>query len=394
MAKTRPRDKSRQQKGKGKDTKRNGVLSKAQVTPAQLLSEANALLQTSQPDEALVKAQRALSLLKPSSASTIQALPVLNLLGEICIELGELDAARGYFIEAAELDPDGEIPEDVGGGSEKFLWLAQLCEEGGAESIQWFEKGAAALRKVIGALQESTKKESQELAEEKKAKLANALCGCVEVYMTDLSWEEDAEAKCEAFITEALLIAPESPEVLQTLASIRISQVKFEEARSALKRSLALWKDLTPEDPRVPDFPTRISLSRLLLESQMYDEAMEVLENLITEDDSSVEAWYLGGWCLYLTAVNQKNEQEGQEGQSAMIGLQKLSRDWLQNSMKVYQSLDYEDDRLRQHAIELIEELDRVLGPSPEQDDEDDDEAEWEDASEEEQEADTVMTTT
>ena len=108
------------------------------------------------------------------------------------MELGNVEAARENFTLAASLDPEGEIPGALGGGVEKFLWLAQLCEEGGSESVQWFEKGAMVLRREIGVLEGmgSTPQASQAL-EEKKTKLANALCGVVEVYMTDLSYVQD-----------------------------------------------------------------------------------------------------------------------------------------------------------------------------------------------------------
>jgi len=200
-------------------------------------------------------------------------------------------------------------------------------------------------------------------------------------------WEEDAEARCEALVAEALLVAPDSAETLQTIASVRISQEKFEEARGYLAKSMKLWSDLQPEDSKVPDFPTRISLSRLLMEARMEEEAIEVLERLITEDDSSVEAWYLGGWCLHLLAKKRKPSANGSAngpegtGDSDVTGLLRASRDWLQNSLKLYQLLDYEDERLRDHAIELVEGLNNVLGPAT-ADDEEADGDEWEDADE------------
>jgi hypothetical protein len=77
----------------------------------------------------------------------------------------------------------------------------------------------------------------------------------------------------------------------------------MEDAQSALRRSLETWQDLPPEHPDVPDYPERISLARLLMEAQMEEEALEVVERLVGEDDESIEAWYLGGWCLYLMAI-------------------------------------------------------------------------------------------
>lgn len=60
------------------------------------------------------------------------------------------------------------------------------------------------------------------------------------------SMEPDAENNCERFVTEALLAVPGSAEALQTLASVRISQTRMDDAKAALERSVGLWKDLEP----------------------------------------------------------------------------------------------------------------------------------------------------
>jgi tetratricopeptide (TPR) repeat protein len=375
MAKTKPaerREKKTAKTGVPKETK------KPKTSPEELLIQAATLLQTSQPEEALVAARRALSLLQPgTSKPSAAALPALNLLGEINVELGDPDSAREAFQAAIIIDPEG-----ANDGAEKFLWLAQLNEEGGAESVRWFEKGIEVLKREIGELEGKLVKKAEvaELLEEKRQKVANSLCGIAEVYMTDLSLEEDAEARCNAAVTEALLFAPENPEPLQTLASIRISQLKPEEARSALTRSLELWKNLDPDDPKVPDYSTRISLSRLLMEAEMEDEAIEVLEQLVGENDGSVEAWYLGGWCLHLLAGKQKTKGEDKTATSLL----RASRDWLENCLKVFTMLEYEDERLKEHADEILKELNDVLGPSTgeEEDDWEDDDGEGDDDEE------------
>lgn len=203
-------------------------------------------------------------------------------------------------------------------------------------------------------------------------------------------WEADAESKCETLVTEALLVAPLSPEPLQTLASVRISQLRLPDAKAALARSMELWNDLPPEDPHVPDFPTRISLARLLMEAEMEMQAIEVLERLVQEDDGSVEAWYLGGWCLFLMGEKRRKagrggENKGMEGGTELDGegedwmaLMAASREWLRNSLKLYDSQDYEDDRLRDHALELVGGLDAELGDAG-ADEEEDGGGEWED---------------
>jgi tetratricopeptide (TPR) repeat protein len=368
MAKTKPQDR------KSKKSAKNGA-SKPKTSPEALLVQAATLLQTSEPEEALVAARRALNILQPSSTPpSVAALPALNLLGEIQVELGDPESAREAFEAAIAIDPLG-----ASDGAEKFLWMAQLNEEGGAKSVAWFEKGIEVLKREIGELEGKLVKKTEvtDLLEEKKQKVANSLCGIAEVYMTDLSWEEDAEARCEAAVTEALLFAPSNPEPLQTLASIRISQLRHEDAKAALARSMDLWKDLDPDDDRVPDYSTRISLSRLLMEAELEDEAFEVLERLIGENDGSVEAWYLGGWCLHLLAGKQKAKGEGDAATQDL----RTSRDWLENCLRLYTLLEYEDERLKEHADEILKELNDTLGPST-------GEEEWEDAGDDDDDED------
>lgn len=368
MAKAKP---SKEQKDARKLAKKmaNGH-AKPKETPEQLYASAIDLVEQYQPEEALKQAKKLWQ--QVQNGSITETLPALNLLGEISVELGDVDAARGYFEQAVVLDPEGKVPETMGGGAEKFLWLAQLSEEGGKSSVEWFKKGAIALQTEIEALEGGKVPGMDEEAllmmrVEKKRKLANALCGIVEVYMTDLSWEEDAEARCESLVTQAMTIEDEtSPEVLQTLASVRLSQERKEDAQSALTRSLQTWKDLDPEDPAVPDFPTRVSLARLLMEAEMESEAMAVLHRLVTDDDQSVEAWYLGGWCQHLIAEKMKAAAATTgdvPDADSLEAAAKGSRNWLKMALKLYSQLEYEDERLFEHAKELVAGLDMVLGP-------------------------------
>ncbi|KAL4920223.1 hypothetical protein BDW62DRAFT_209088 [Aspergillus aurantiobrunneus] len=337
MGKPRPHKKKASKSREKSVLSAGGSISKRKMNedPTKLLEQATLLLQTGQPDVALSLAQQAL---ESAPANSPAQLSGLNAVAEIYVELGEIDLARKYFLQAVELDPTGSIPESEGGGAEKFLWLAQLSELGGKDSVQW--------------------------------------------------WEEDAENRCETLITEAMLVQPNSPEVLQTLASIRISQLREEDAQTALSRSLELWKDLPPEDPNVPDFPTRISLSRLLMEVSMLLEAVEVLERLVLEDDQSVEAWYLGGWCLYLLAEKGEAPKDPEEGESNEAPESKrhvslvASREWLRQSLTLYELVQYEDERLKEHALELVEAMNKEVGEDMEDDsnaeDGEEGEEEWE----------------
>lgn len=390
MAKSKPSNKAEKQ------ARKEAKKMASNESPEELYAAALTFIEQSQPLEALQQAEKLYNAVQ--HRSVLEALPALNLLGEICVELGEVVAARGYFEQAVTLDPMGTVGGALADGAEKFLWLAQLCEEGGQQSVAWFEKGAQALQNEIAALESGQATGLDEealllLRVEKKRKLANALCGIVEVYMTDLSWEDDAEARCENLITQAMAAEDQtSPEILQTLASVRLSQEKKEDAQAALKRSMGAWKDLDPEDSAVPDFATRISLTRLLMEAELESNAMDVLERLVLEDDQSVETWYLGGWCQNLIAKKTERGESGPAGQAMtdaeheanLEAIYKGSRRWLKTALKLYKLVEYEDERLKQHAEELVAALDNMLGPEKEGEEMDDEwEDEWEGIEEE-----------
>ena len=151
------------------------------------------------------------------------------------------------------------------------------------------------------------------------------------------------------------------------------------------------------------------------MEAKMETQAMGVLEGLVAIEDGSVEAWYLGGWCALLMAGrgreivdgkdggdNQAQEEEMQDSTGIANGkngnedegpvteeerraLLITSREWLRNSLRLYEMQDYEDERLRHHAVELVAELDAELGEIG-ADEEDSAGEGWEDEGEDEEE--------
>lgn len=359
-----------------------------------LLSEAAALLEQSQPDIALPLVEEALRRLEEEreqqnadsdidtflklAAEGKPTLPVaLSLEAEIQMAVGEIDAARTSFLRATAMDSDGVLIS-----AEPWLWLAQLSEGGGRESISYFTKATEVLRNEIEVLEDvSDDDQALEVLNEKRSKLADALAAMTEVYMTDLSWESDAEQRCESYITEAVAICPDqlSAGVLQTLASVRISQERLDDARQALKRSMEIWKDIPfeVESESRPDFATRISLSRLLMEIEAEAEAFDVLQGLIREDDQSVESWYLGGWCQVLVVQKVSGDEDARKKS------QEQAKTWLDNCLRLFRVQQYEDDRLRDHASELVQQLNKELGVEDQMDDDDN---AWEDEDDDDDE--------
>ncbi|KAK0672790.1 hypothetical protein QBC41DRAFT_312739 [Cercophora samala] len=364
MAPTKPKKKSTKDKAKDRLRAKAAASQSSNVNPRELLAQAVGMLEVGDAQGAAKVATAAYDHIGDSGR---QAGAALSLLGQIHVELGEIDSARQFFLSAVKADEDGLLPEDLGGGAEKFLWLAQLSEEGGQDSVGWFERGAAALRAQIQTLTDAlesrplTRDDQEAVINEKRRKLADTLCAVAEVYMTDLSWEEDAESRCEALITEATMLAPEQPDTWQTVANVRISQTRTEEAREALKRSLGLWTDLPPEDPGVPAFPSRVSLVRLLIEVGLEEQAIEVAGRLVDEDDLSVEAWYLGGYGKFM--LGERLKEVGQAGDvDKWRVVWRSSRKWLSQCLRIFEAEEYEDDRLGEHAQELLGVIKTELG--------------------------------
>ncbi|PSR90450.1 hypothetical protein BD289DRAFT_430852 [Coniella lustricola] len=396
MAPTRP---SKKAKAKARaQAKKHSSAGGPSKPPKQLLAEATAHLEQGDALAAVALARQALDTALESDDA--RACAAYNLLGEIHVELGEIDTARALFLQAATLDAEGALAEDLGGGPEKFNWLAQLSEDGGADSVQWFDRAAVCLRTQIQTLTEavaeakrkgsahgSLEAELTAKSDEKKAKLAETLCAVVEVYMTDLSWEEDAEARCEALITEAMMLAPELPDSWQTVANVRVSQDRREDAVAALQRSLALWEDLDPMDPKVPPFPSRVALTRLLMECELENKAVEICERLVLDDDTSVEAWYLGGLAQFTLGEKIKNPTEKeQQVTDAWKKHWIRAKQWLSQCQLLFEAQEYEDDRLGEHAKELLATIATEAADLPEEEEEDGEG--WEDLDEGDQEMD------
>ena len=185
MARARPK---KNQKKKQKPSKESASAFSLEVAQ-NLLDQATTSLHTGQTEDALSRAKKLLNYLENAKADSLVFLPAFELIGEINVELGWVVEARDAFAKAVELDPKGMVPEELGGGADRFLWLAQLCVDGGSESVSWFDKGAAILRKEISNSESNVSTDDEVAAVEmKKQKLANALCGAAEVYMTDLSY--------------------------------------------------------------------------------------------------------------------------------------------------------------------------------------------------------------
>uniref|UniRef100_A0A7S4B8K6 Uncharacterized protein n=3 Tax=Chrysotila carterae TaxID=13221 RepID=A0A7S4B8K6_CHRCT len=177
------------------------------------------------------------------------------------------------------------------------MYLGQLAE--GEKALGWFQQGIQRLRSERAAL-EGAGGSKDDLRREWLAAtnaLAAGLCAEAEIYLTDACDEDDAEMKCEALATEALLLVSgidkqTLPEPYQTMASLRLSQQRPEDAEALLAKALSITESLEGSAQQ-PSLEMRTALSKLLMEVGMSAEALDLLQELRLEDDESLELWYL-----------------------------------------------------------------------------------------------------
>ena len=150
-----------------------------------------------------------------------------------------------------------------------------------------------------------------------------------------------ASSTCDSLLSHALQIDPQNLEALQTLASVRLSQEKPDEALVALRtfppppaQDSAESTDLRSHALLLLDalpIQTRIARAKLLLECSAYPDALALLEGVLATDDTNIEGWYLMGWTWWLLAERKKDgdvsatPELGDDGQE--LGWQDMARD-------------------------------------------------------------------
>jgi tetratricopeptide (TPR) repeat protein len=295
----------------------------------------------------------------------------IELLGEINIELGEPEQARECFLEAVRRREDVAGGKLEAGEEGKFLWLGQLSSEEEAE--KWYNLGADTLIRFIESTTDDEKRKPIH------DKICEVYCSLIELYLTDLwyhfiskandSMAEQAEETAERYALLAIEHNKDSATALSLFASIRLSQTRTEEAISLLEQSLSKWLGVPDSNP--PTYEARISLVKLLLEVEMYSQALEVLETVQREDEENVELWY-----LYTCAYYHGNQEDKEESW-------KSARECADICLKLYDKLEWDDEELKascQEMVRIIDESGIVVEKEIAEEDGDEDEDDWEDS--------------
>lgn len=304
-----------------------------------------------------------------------------EMLGVVLLEIGEIRRAKEVFLSLLPPHPDAPSPPPPSA----HLYLAQLCEDDPRLALQHYQAAIDIFFIKLKGKDRATVNNRHNEDAELKNNIVRALVGQVEIWMDpsyDLCFEPNAEKTCEDLLSLALQTDSGNPEAFQSLASVRMSQQRPDDAKDCLEKAWSTWKDLEPDDPNMPPISARLALVKLFLELSLYTPALLVLQGVMASDDQEVEAWYLEGWCFFLMS-EEAQANDGKLDELTWQELAKDARDCLETCQILHTNEKHPDIPLLEHVKELIAKLDALgITTSPEDDDGDDDEAEWEDDSE------------
>ncbi|KII90009.1 hypothetical protein PLICRDRAFT_108697 [Plicaturopsis crispa FD-325 SS-3] len=305
-----------------------------------------------------------------------------EMLGVIQLETGDLDAARTTF--AALLPPSPGAPSPPPPSA--YLYLAQLSDDDPQAALQYYQSAIDILMVQLKGKEPAANPDAPNEDEaELKSNIVRGLVGMVEIWMDpsyDLCFDPAAEKTCEDLLNLALQTDPGNAEALQTLASVRMSQSRPDDAKKCLEQAWTAWKDLDLDDSRLPPIATRLALVKLFLELALFTPALLVLHGVMAADDQEVEAWYLEGWCFFLMAEQARESGEKIDDLS-WEELARDARDCLETCHILHTNEEHPDAPMLEHVKELIVQLDALgIKPSPAGADEDEgggEDEEWED---------------
>lgn len=353
----------------------------------QVIANARALIQSSQADKAL-------ELLTPLMPENETSVPFLQIFGEVLLETSDLENAYEVLTSACTLDAEAEL------GTEKFFYLGQII--GGADGIKYVDVGLAKLSDQLKLIQEEQGERDFLLIQLAKLyptkdllisylikKLNQGIFAKIEIWMTDLCMEPEAEQQCDDLINYSLLLDPENPEALSLLASIRISQQRPGEAKESLLKSWALFqakKSALEESANklqennedafdvgmeyVELIQPLLTLARFAIELESYDLAISITSNIQDVNEDILDAYYYEALANILNAkklYHQSNNVNEDYRDIDLDTLKSATDENIQNSLKEAKSalvIGYKiinSDAGSEAEPELIEQVNDLL---------------------------------
>ena len=227
---------------------------------------------------------------------------VIDALGELLLEVGDVDNAAQLFHRSIQLAPQANPG--------KYMYMGQIRE--GLEAVELFERGIALMEREYEALLASSTGGAAggapsasaaaaatggddlqaELADQRSG-LCSSYCSIAEVLLLDAADSEQIHARCQAALASAQKWDESSPEPQQGIANLHLGRGEVDASLAALQLSMRLCEALAEDPVRCPSFGFRMGNAKLLLELGRWAEAVAAFEALMREENEDVELWYM-----------------------------------------------------------------------------------------------------
>lgn len=313
-----------------------------------VIEEAKALLDDSNPEGALDFISSHVEEHRENPA-------FLETFGEILLENNLLEQAYEILRAACDIDPEAAF------GTEKFFYLGQIV--GGADGVKLLDIGLRKLNQQLQVVQNDKGQDDSTLVELAKTypskedlvrvlikKINKGVFAEIEIWMTDLCMEPDAEEKCDSLVKYALSLDNKNPEALSILSSVRISQQKFDEAKQALADS---WEQFRLKKARLEEaanvsepaatkqteldetsleyvdlIQPLLALARYAIELEVYETAIDISTTVQDINDFILESFYYQALSSILLAKRKARDTNN----NAIEDYRELEMDALINS--------------------------------------------------------------
>lgn len=271
----------------------------------EIIETALALIQTSQTQEALEYLGQFLD-------HYGEDVVFLQAYGEALLENNDLET--GFEILSKACAADAEALK----GTEKFFYVGQII--GGVDGLQHLDVSLRRLEQQIELVKKGettdigivTRFETkEELLEYLVKKMNQGIFAKIEIWMTDLCMESEAESQCDQLINYSLILDGNNPEALSLLSSIRISQQRPEDAKEALVKSWQLFdvkkqaleeaansKVEKQEDATdvgleyVELIQPLMTVAKFAIELELYELAITITTNIQDINEDALETYY------------------------------------------------------------------------------------------------------
>jgi len=228
----------------------------------------------------------ALPILEDYLKTNPKNLDALDLYVKAAMDKGDSTLAIKALKHAISIDPKT---------SHRWMDLGQI--QSGVTALKCYRQGVSAMENQLKKAGGVDAKNCDGLRRE----IASGFASIAELFMTDLCDEPGAEQECEKALASAMRASTQSATAQYGCANLRFIQGRSKDAEPHLKACVHIIEKVGDDGELTYEF--KMSVAELCLEMGKAEEAADIVERLLSENDRIVQVWYFAALCY--NALNE-----------------------------------------------------------------------------------------